>query len=80
MLLKPVCLGKDHILGLTSIMISSGVFAIAHCLVWGHWAGLMTFFPGLVLGWLFWRTGGLLEPVLYHGLANIGYVMLLSKG
>jgi membrane protease YdiL (CAAX protease family) len=80
LLLQPVCGGRDCVLATISIVISSAVFATAHCVVWGGWAGVVTFFPGLVLGWLFWRTGGLLAPVLYHGLANIGYVMLLSKG
>jgi len=80
LLLQPVCVGRDYVLATASIAISSGVFATAHCVVWGSWVGIMTFFPGLVLGWLFWRTRGLLEPVLFHGLANIGYVALLSKG
>jgi membrane protease YdiL (CAAX protease family) len=79
-LLQPICVERDHALATATIVISSGVFAIAHCVVWGQWAGIMIFFPGLVLGWLFWRTNSLLEPVLYHGLANIAYVMLLSKG
>ncbi len=79
LLLGPICSEREGVLATATIGISSGVFAIAHCVAWGHWAGIVSFFPGLVLGWLFWRTRSLFEPVLYHGLANIGYVMLLSQ-
>jgi len=36
----------------------------------------VTFLPGLILGWLFIRTGSLLAPILFHGLANTFYCML----
>jgi membrane protease YdiL (CAAX protease family) len=38
-------------------------------------AGL-TFLPGLILAWLFLRTGSLLAPIVFHGLANVSYAMM----
>ncbi len=59
-----------------SIVISAGCFAVAHVVIQGQVVWLMTFWPGLVLGWLFIRTRALLAPVLFHGLANVCYVMM----
>lgn len=56
-----------------SIIISAGIFAVAHIIVQGEFVSALTFFPGLVLGWLFVRTKSLLAPILFHGLANAGY-------
>lgn len=56
-----------------SIIISAGIFAVAHIIVQGEIISVLTLFPGLVLGWLFVRTRSLLAPVLFHGLANAGY-------
>lgn len=59
-----------------SIAISAGVFAVAHAIIQGQIVWLMTFWPGLVLGWLFVRTRALLAPILFHGLANVSYVAM----
>lgn len=58
---------------LMSIIVSAGVFAIFHSVLLGNVVSLVTFFPGLILGWLFVKTGSLLAPVMFHGLANVGY-------
>ena len=55
-----------------SIIVSAAVFAIFHSVVWGNIISIITFFPGLILGWLFVRTNSLLAPILFHGLANAG--------
>jgi len=67
-------IGKDW----ASIAISAAIFAIAHAIVRGEIVWLMTFWPGLVLGWLFIRTRALLAPILFHGLANVCYVVTLG--
>ena len=56
-----------------SIVASAAIFAAAHVLVHCQAAYILTFLPGLVLGWLFVRTRSLLAPILFHGLANIFY-------
>ncbi len=61
-----------------ALVISSALFALAHVLVQGSWFGMLTFFPGLVMGWLFIRTRGLLAPILFHGLANIFYAVVTN--
>jgi len=32
--------------------------------------------PRLTLAWLFFRTGTLLAPILFHGLANVSYALM----
>lgn len=61
-----------------SIVLSAACFAFAHVIVQGRITSILTFLPGLVLGWLFIRTGSLLAPVLFHGLANICYIIIVG--
>lgn len=68
--------GRPRMRDWASIAISAGCFAVAHVIVQGQIASLMTFWPGLVLGWLFIRTRSLLAPILFHGLANVCYVVM----
>ena len=62
-----------------AIAASSGCFAAAHAVLQAQAAGLLTFLPGLVLGWLFVRTGTLLAPILFHGLANVVWQMTVGQ-
>jgi membrane protease YdiL (CAAX protease family) len=59
-----------------SIVLSAACFAVAHILVQGHIISGLTFFPGLILGWLFIRAKSLLGPILFHGLANVCYFVM----
>jgi membrane protease YdiL (CAAX protease family) len=59
-----------------SIVLSAACFAVAHIIVGGQIISVLTFLPGLVLGWLFVRTKSLLAPILFHGLANTCYCVL----
>jgi len=59
-----------------SIGISAACFALAHVLIQGRIASVLTFLPGLVLGWLFIRTKSLFAPILFHGLANTYYLVI----
>ena len=61
-----------------SIVISAVCFAVAHVIVQGQIISVLTFLPGLVLGWLFIRTKSLLAPILFHGLANVCYVVMVG--
>ena len=62
----------------TSIIISAACFAAAHTIVQGELYSVLTFLPGLVLGWLFVRTRSLLAPILFHGLANVSYLCVAA--
>ena len=52
-------------------MVSAALFALAHVVVQGKPAAILIFLPGVVLGWLYMKTGTLLAPILFHGLANV---------
>ena len=60
-------------LELIGIITSATVFAISHSVLLGSAMPIITFFPGLIFGWLFVKTKSLLAPVLFHGLANVCY-------
>ncbi len=55
---------------LMSIIISAVIFAMFHSVLLGDVILIVAFFPGLILGWLFVKTGSLLAPIFFHGLAN----------
>ena len=61
-----------------SIVLSAACFAVAHIIVQGNIILVLTFLPGLVLGWLFIRTRSLLAPILFHGLANTCYCVMAA--
>jgi len=62
-----------------AIGLSAACFAVAHAVVQGQAAGLLTFLPGLVMGWVFVRTGTLLAPILFHGLANVVWQLAVGR-
>ena len=57
------------------VIVSAGVFALAHVVLQGAIISGLTFFPGLVFGWLFIKSRSLLAPVLFHALANTFYAI-----
>ena len=74
----PVIGGRPRLTEWASIAISAVCFAVAHVIVQGQIVSVLTFLPGLVLGWLFVRTKSLLAPILFHGLANVCYVVIMG--
>jgi membrane protease YdiL (CAAX protease family) len=74
--LRAVVKNRPSTVELVGVGLSAGVFAVAHVLILGRAASLLTFFPGLIFAWLFVRCGSLAPPVLLHGAANIGYVLV----
>jgi membrane protease YdiL (CAAX protease family) len=59
-----------------AVFVSAGCFALAHVVVQGRITAALTFVPGLILAWLFLRTGSLLAPILFHGVANVSYAVI----
>ncbi len=59
-----------------AMVLSAAGFALAHMLLSSRWVALWTFFPGLILGWMFIRTRSLLAPILFHGLSNTVYLVM----
>jgi len=61
-----------------SIVLTAACFAVAHIIIQGKVILVLTFLPGLILGWLFIRTRSLLAPILFHGLANTCYCVMAA--
>ena len=53
------------------ILFTAALFALAHVVVEAGWIRAAVFLPGVVMGWLRERTGGLLAPAGFHWLANL---------
>ena len=59
--------------GSQSVVLGSVLFWGAHLpayLVKGDASALLVFFPSLVMGWLYDRTGNILPGIIFHGCAN----------
>jgi len=64
---------KPVLLELLSVISAAVIFALSHSVLLGSTQAALTFFPGLIFGWIFIKTKSLLAPILLHGLANAGY-------
>lgn len=62
--------------GVTAVVLSSAIFALAHWAVSGSAAATCVFFPALIFGWLRARTGALWAPVCFHAAANVLYAVV----
>ncbi len=58
----------------TALIVSSFLFAFFHLNPWQFFGA---FFGGLVLGWIYYRTGNLLLSLLLHGFFNTLPVLLV---
>jgi membrane protease YdiL (CAAX protease family) len=56
---------------LTSVTLTSVLFALAHLATIHHPARLAVFFPSLLFGWMRRAYGDTLTPALFHALSNV---------
>ena len=59
-----------------AVLIISLLFSIAHlpkAIFLGEWISLLSFFPSLVMGWLYMKTNNILPGTIFHLLANLVY-------
>jgi uncharacterized protein len=59
-----------------AVLIVSLMFSLAHlpkAIFLGEWMSLLSFFPSLIMGWLFMKTGNILPGTIFHLLANLVY-------
>lgn len=61
-----------------SVIVSAGIFALAHVVVLRNVGAILTFVPGLIFGWSFVRSKSLIVPVVLHGMANLSYVSIIQ--
>lgn len=67
-----------RLLGVTigpAFWLTAALFAVGHLTEPYPWR-LAVFFPALVFGWLRLRTGGLVAPIVFHGLSNVFIAVL----
>jgi len=70
---RPTPKNQAMIIGFSAVL-----FALAHIIILQSYLSALTFFPGLLFGWLFIRTGSLAGPILFHAIANITYALLTA--
>jgi len=61
---------------LKSVLFVSLLFSIAHlpkAYFSGEWISLLSFFPSIVMGWLYMKTNNILPGTIFHLLANLVY-------
>jgi hypothetical protein len=59
------------------VLFVSLLFAIAHlpkAILYNEWMVLLSFFPSLVMGWLYMKTNNILPGTIFHLLANLAYL------
>ncbi len=56
-------------------LVTSFLFALAHVLIYYNPAMFKTFFPSLVFGFLYERTGSVIAPIIFHWLSDVVYVI-----
>ncbi|MCI4624714.1 MAG: CPBP family intramembrane metalloprotease [Candidatus Magnetoovum sp. WYHC-5] len=62
-----------------AIIIVSVLFSLCHSARFyttGDIEPLLTFFPSLIIGWLYMRTASLTAPILFHFVANFVYAAI----
>lgn len=55
----------------TSVVLTSALFALGHIITIWHPARLAVFFPSLIFGWMRRATGDILAPLLFHAACNM---------
>ena len=60
------------------IIVSAALFALGHVIILGNPTSALTFLPGIVFAWLYLRTDSLLAPILFHGIANVSFTLILN--
>ncbi|MFC1761574.1 type II CAAX prenyl endopeptidase Rce1 family protein [Planctomycetota bacterium] len=66
---KTSCSNRSKVI--FTVVLSSLAFMIAHLLLAPNLLSALTFFPALVMGWLYSDTRCLLPSIIFHGWANI---------
>lgn len=74
----------QHSLGNTlgAVVIVSLLFSLAHLprvIFYGDWIIFLSFFPSLIMGYLYKRTSNILPSVIFHFSANLGYGIIALK-
>ncbi len=66
--------------GASSVVIVSALFTLCHSgrfFVTGDITPLLTFFPSLMMGWLYLKTSNTLPSTLFHLVANLAFTSII---
>ncbi len=55
------------------------LFTLPHIILYQNVAAFLTFFPSLIFGWVYIRSGSILAPVIYHFVFNLAYFSVVEK-
>ncbi len=59
-----------------AVLLASSLFSLAHlpkAMFTNDWVSLLSFFPSIVMGWLYMKTNNILPGTIFHLLANLAY-------
>jgi len=58
------------------VLLVSLLFSLAHlpkAVFLGDWTSLLSFFPSVIMGWLYMKTKNIVPGTVFHFLANLAY-------
>lgn len=64
------------------VLVVSLLFSLAHlpkAIFNNEWLVLLSFFPSLVMGWLYMKTNNILPGTVFHLLANVLYGVSMTR-
>jgi membrane protease YdiL (CAAX protease family) len=67
---------------LKAVLIVSILFSLAHlpkAIFNQEWMSLLSFFPSLIMGWLYMKTNNILPGTVFHLLANVVHSIIVSS-
>jgi hypothetical protein len=65
----------------SAVFLSSIAFTGLHSpryLIGGDLSAILTFFPSLIMGWLYMKKRNLLYPITFHFLSNLFFISILG--
>lgn len=61
-----------------AIIISSSAFTAAHMIIFADPAAILVFLPAMIFGRLFASTKSLIAPILFHGMSNTAFYLMVQ--
>ncbi len=70
---------RGYLLGIFGNFKTSLLFSLAHLVSFPTVNSLLVFFPSLIFGWVYIRSGSILAPILLHWSANLLYFSFVKE-
>ncbi len=59
--------------------VVSVLFVLPHVILYQNLASVLTFFPSLLFGWIYIRSGSIVAPIIYHFVSNLAYFSVVER-